>query len=94
MWFAAMNDYRYHPWILNLVAKLLANDARTLGLLATDPFPGAPPTFVRAELYLYHFTDSLQDGWWRRERIGAYLPPLSLNSPAFHQLLQEQGWLD
>jgi hypothetical protein len=95
MWFAAMSDYRYHPWILNLIAKMLEGDKPVLGLLATNPFPNAPPKYIRAVLYLYHFTDSRADGaWWKRERVGLYLPPLSLDDPAFRQLLQQQGWLD
>jgi len=95
MWFAAMSDYRYHPWIINLVAKLLQNDKLVLGLLANNPFPNAPPKFVRAELYLYHFTDSHADGaWWKRERVGQYLPPLSLDNESFRRVLQEQGWLE
>lgn len=95
MWFAAMSDYRYHPWIVNLVAKLLQNDKPVLGLLDTNPFPSAPPRYVRAELYLYHFTDSHADGaWWKRERVGRYLPPLSLEDESFRQVLQEHGWLE
>ena len=95
MWFAAMSDYRYHSWIVNLVAKLLQNDKPVLGLLDTNPFPNAPPKFVRAELYLYHFTDSHADGaWWKREHVGHYLPPLSLDNESFRQILKEQGWLE
>ena len=95
MWFAAMSDYRYHPWILNLIAKMLEGDEPVLGLLATNPFPNAPPKYVRAELYHYQFTDSRADGaWWKRERVGLYLPPLSLDDPTYRQLLQQQGWLD
>jgi len=95
MWFAAMSDYRYHPWILNLIAKMLEADKPVLGLLASNPFPNAPPKYVRAVLYLYHFTDSRADGaWWNRERVGLYLPSLSLNDPDFKQILQQQGWLD
>ena len=30
MWFAAMSDYQHYPWILNLVNKLLQNDAEML----------------------------------------------------------------
>jgi hypothetical protein len=93
MWFAAMSDYRDNPWIVNLVAKLLANDKPVLGLLAGNPFPDKPPRFVRAELYLYHFTKSHADGaWWTRERVGHYLPPLSLDDASFRDLLKEQGW--
>ncbi|MGO9610697.1 MAG: lipase maturation factor family protein, partial [Verrucomicrobiia bacterium] len=95
MWFAAMSDYRYHPWIINLVAKLLQNDKPVLGLLGNNPFPGKPPKFVRAELYLYHFTDSHADGaWWKREHVGHYLPPLSLENESFRKALKEQGWLE
>ena len=95
MWFAAMSDYRYHPWIINLVAKLLQNDKPVLSLLANNPFPNAPPKFVRAELYLYHFTDSHADGaWWKRKLVGPYLPPLSLDNEDFRRVLQEQGWRD
>jgi hypothetical protein len=93
MWFAAMSDYRDNPWIVNLVAKLLVNDKPVLGLLAGNPFPDKPPRFVRAELYLYHFTKSHADGaWWTRERVGSYLPPLSLDDASFRDLLKEQGW--
>ncbi len=95
MWFAAMSDYRYHPWILNLVSKLLANDPHTLGLLANNPFPNTRPKFIRADLYLYHFTDNRTDGnWWKREKVARYLPPLSLEDPDFHHILEEQGWLE
>jgi hypothetical protein len=95
MWFAAMSDYRYHPWIVNLVAKLLQNDKPVLGLLDNNPFPDAPPRFVRAELYLYHFTESHADGaWWKREHVGHYLPPLSMENESFRDVLKEQGWLE
>jgi Lipase maturation factor len=95
MWFAAMSDYRFHPWILNLIAKMLEGDEPVLSLLASNPFPSAPPKHVCAVLYLYHFTDSRVDGaWWKRERVGIYLPPLSLNDPEFKHILQQQGWLD
>ncbi|HUI07429.1 MAG TPA: lipase maturation factor family protein [Verrucomicrobiae bacterium] len=94
MWFAAMSAYQYHPWIVNLVAKLLENDKPVLGLLASNPFPNAPPHYVRALLYQYHFTDSLKDGWWKREYVGSYLPPLSLHDAHFRQVLRQQGWLD
>jgi hypothetical protein len=95
MWFAAMSDYRYHPWIVNLVAKLLQNDKPVLGLLANNPFPDKPPKFVRAELYLYHFTTSRADGaWWKREHVGHYLPPLSMENESFRDALKEQGWME
>jgi hypothetical protein len=60
----------------------LHGDPHTLALLRNNPFPGRPPKFVRAELYNYDFTESAErrasGAWWRRERVGAYLPPISL----------------
>jgi len=99
IWFAAMTPYWDHPWTLNLVAKLLQNDAGTLGLLAHNPFPDRAPKFIRIERYEYHFTDALEpddDGrilWWKRRHSDAYLPPLSLADPEFAGLLRQLGWL-
>jgi hypothetical protein len=95
MWFAAMSPYPYHPWILNLVAKLLENDGPVLGLLGPNPFPDAPPTYIRAELYEYHFSENRDSGrWWDRKRVATYLPPLSLSDPNFTDVLKRRGWLE
>jgi hypothetical protein len=97
MWFAAMSSYQQHPWFVNFMAKLLENDKPVLGLLKSNPFPGEPPKFVRAELYEYHFTDPAvkrQTGqWWIRTYAGGYFPAVSLQNEGFRQILQEQGWL-
>jgi len=61
MWFAAMSEVRYHPWVLSLVVKLLKGDKDTLGLLGYHPFPENPPRYIRAELYEYHFTKSRKE---------------------------------
>lgn len=96
IWFAAMASPGDYPWTVHFVWKLLHNDPGTLSLLANNPFPGAPPRFVRAELYRYRFTPSAEaDGsWWKRERIGAWLPPLSVDQPELRGFLQSQGWLN
>lgn len=96
MWFAAMSSYEENPWFVNFMAKLLRNDKAVLGLLASNPFPDQPPRFVRAELYEYKFTDSSERNatgkWWTRQRIGGYFPAVSLETPAFRRVLQQQGW--
>jgi hypothetical protein len=82
MWFAAMSSYQYHPWILNLVAKLLQGDPDTLSLIGENPFDNKPPKFIRAELYYYRFPTKEENtkDWWIREWTGHYLPPLSLDN--------------
>lgn len=94
MWFAAMSDYRYNPWILNLVAKLLEGNKDVLGLIQDDPFHGKSPQYVRAELYHYKFTAPGDKAWWTRTYVGAYLPPLSLKNENFKTILLEQGWIE
>jgi hypothetical protein len=95
MWFAAMGDYRHHPWIINLIYKLLSGDRGVIGLLAKNPFPDHPPSYIRAELYRYEFTTWAErhDGWWKRTKVGSYLPPLSANDESLLQFLDRRGWL-
>jgi lipase maturation factor 1 len=82
MWFAALGDYSGNPWTLRLLVRLLQGSPAVIALLDGNPFPGAPPHYLRAVLYRYHFTtlaERRQTGnWWRRERLGLYLPALSL----------------
>ncbi len=83
MWFAAMSSPMEHHWFVPLVVKLLEADRATLKLLKCSPFAHGRPTFVRAHLYRYQFTTPAErrqtHAWWKRERVGPYLPPVSLN---------------
>jgi len=82
MWFAAMSPPEFHPWIFALMEKLLEGEKRILGLLARNPFPNAPPRFIRADWYRYRFTKPGDSGWWTRIYAGEYLPPITLNRAA------------
>jgi predicted DCC family thiol-disulfide oxidoreductase YuxK len=81
MWFAALGSYAEQPWFLPFCARLLEGAPEVTALLAGNPFPGAPPRYLRAVLYDYRFTDSGQrrrtGAWWRREERGLYAPVLS-----------------
>jgi hypothetical protein len=96
MWFAGFSSYSSHPWFVHLMAKLLNNDQQTLGLLKTNPFPNRPPQYVRALRYEYHFTtpdERARTGqWWKRELVGVYFPPVSMQSAGFREALEAQGW--
>ena len=94
IWFAAMSTPERYPWTLHLVWKLLHGDAGTLSLLAGNPFPDAPPRWIRATLYRYHFVPAGDPGgaWWRRERLGEWLPPLSADDPRLRRFLAAYGW--
>jgi hypothetical protein len=78
MWFAALGSYQSNRWFVNLMLRLLQGEPAVLRLLQYDPFPQAPPKYVRARLYLYHFTGWGAKEWWWREEKGLYFPPVSL----------------
>ena len=81
MWFAALGRPESNQWFDGFLRRLLEGSPDVLGLLETNPFPDAPPRFVRAQLYQYRFSDSTapgEAGWWRRELEGIYVPPVSL----------------
>ena len=81
MWFAALS-YRNAPWFQQFAVHLLEGSPDVLRLLRSNPFPDQPPTLIRANVYDYHFTDSetrrSTGGWWTRQYLGEYLPPVSL----------------
>jgi hypothetical protein len=88
MWFAAFSptyDPYRHYWFERLIERLLDGDAATLSLLGQNPFPDAPPAFVRARLYEYRFTTPAErkatGDWWRRELSGEYFPPARKSAP-------------
>jgi len=81
MWFAAMATPDDYPWTLTLVWKLLHNDPGAVSLFAGNPFPAKPPRYIRAVLYRYAFAKpgNPQHLWWNRQRIGNWIPAVSLN---------------
>jgi hypothetical protein len=82
MWFAALGNCRQNPWFLEFCRRLLEGSPEVLKLMRSNPFPNAPPRYIRAQLYEYHFSDlkqrRAQGAWWRREFKEEYLPPVRL----------------
>lgn len=105
IWFAAIPSVPYdlrslptvqhYPWVGHFIWKLLHNHPATLSLLAHNPFPDAPPKYVRASLYRYQFAPigRSDNAWWTRERVGTWLPAVSLYTPEFRRLLETQGMI-
>ena len=82
MWFLPLSPRYGHTWFRPFLARLLTNDADTIKLLRTNPFPTAPPAYVRARLYRYRFTTGAErratGAWWHRDPIGDYVKPQRL----------------
>jgi len=94
IWFAAMASPADYPWTLHFVWRLLQNDPNTLSLLANNPFPKAPPHYIRARLYRYEFAPIGERAWWKREPMGEWLPALSADDEEFKRILAAMFWLD
>jgi lipase maturation factor 1 len=81
MWFAALGDYRPNLWFIAFLVRLLEHAPPVLTLLRQNPFPAAPPRFIRAVLYRYRFTNAAEHrktgAWWQRERLRMYCPVLT-----------------
>jgi len=81
MWFLALGspDTR---WFQVFILKLLEGDAKTLRLLRVNPFPDAPPRWIRARVFLYRFSTAEERRrdhiWWERTEVGLIVAPTSL----------------
>jgi len=83
MWFASLRSFRYEWWLQNFLVRLMEGSPEVLKLLKTNPFPEAPPKFIRAQFYEYHFTSlktkRATGEWWQRKYLGEYSPMYKLN---------------
>ena len=81
MWFAALNPRGNDYWLRGLLIRLLEGSPDVLELFETNPFPDAPPRYVRLVRYHYEFTDLKTKGqsgaWWRRQHFGYLTRPFS-----------------
>jgi hypothetical protein len=84
MWFIPLSPRYAGSWFTALLHKLLEGDRDVLKLLRSNPFPDAPPRFVRAVLYRYRFTTWRErratGAWWQRTLVGQFAPAVSLRS--------------
>jgi hypothetical protein len=83
------------PWLVHFIWQLLEGEPTAKRLLARDPFPRAPPRWIRASLWRYHFSTTRAGGaWWTRERLGLVVSPQSLDSPGLRTYVSEHLWAD
>ncbi|HEY2446697.1 MAG TPA: lipase maturation factor family protein [Rhizomicrobium sp.] len=88
MWFAALESPRGLPWFSLFLERILENQPDVMALMETNPFPDAPPAYVRAAFYDYTFSSPAEKAkgiWWRRRLLGLYFPPARLNRPALSE---------
>jgi lipase maturation factor 1 len=81
MWFAALGRAQDNPWFVRMAYQLLQGSPEVAGLFAENPFPDAPPRYLRARIRLQPFTsmsEREQTGdWWNPGLEEIYLPAVS-----------------
>jgi lipase maturation factor 1 len=83
MWFAALDRFDASSWLERFCHRLLEGSPAVLDLLAENPFPDAPPRFVRVRRAQYHVAaldvHRRERVWWTREEQQPYSPVMSLS---------------
>jgi hypothetical protein len=73
---------RENRWFLVLCWRLLQGNPGVREFLRVDPFPDEPPRYIRANVYMYHFTTRearmQSHSWWTRSLRGPYVRTLML----------------
>ena len=82
MWFAALDPQGYRPLLESLIEHLLEGTPEVLGLLEGNPFPDAPPKYIRLKYFRYFFSSpeerASSGAWWVREPRGNLTEPVAL----------------
>jgi hypothetical protein len=94
LWFLAMGRIEGQPWALHLVHKLLVGDRSIESLLQVNPFPEAPPRWIRARYYTYRYAEAGADRVWDRELVGTFMRPVSRGDPELVNYLRGRGLIE
>ncbi len=92
IWFAAQSTSGRHGWLIHLIWKFLHNDEGALGLIAFNPFPDKPPTFIKIDRYDYNFEKPFSDHTWQRSYINSWLGPVHVNNPSLIKFIDNNRW--
>jgi hypothetical protein len=74
LWFAALGGCAGTPWFQGFQRRLLEGEPSVLALLDANPFPDAPPRYLRSRLHAYRFAPPGSAAWWQREPLGPFCP--------------------
>jgi hypothetical protein len=92
IWFAAMEEPSENLWLVHLLDAIVRGDPMGTALLAGNPFPAAPPRYIRAELYRYRFARAGEPGWWVRTDVGPYVRAFERGDPVIRDIGEQLGW--
>uniref|UniRef100_A0A1I7SXD0 Lipase maturation factor 2 n=2 Tax=Caenorhabditis tropicalis TaxID=1561998 RepID=A0A1I7SXD0_9PELO len=92
MHLASEGTYQQNPFFLSLVYHLMENTTEVVELIHSYPFKNRsePMKFARAKLYMYHFTNKTERGWWKRDYQEEYMPVFNKGNQALLDYLTER----
>lgn len=80
LWFLPFRSFGQNRWFQNFLLQILNGNKEVLTLVRENPFPEAPPRYLRCKMYLYQFTTlqekKISGQWWKRKYIEMYSPVL------------------
>jgi len=95
LWFASLGDWEQNDLVPLTEERLLDNDPDVIALFRGNPFPQAPPRYVRAVRWQYWFTSIDEKrhtgNWWKRNLIGLYAPTLTRQPDGKYDALEWPG---
>jgi hypothetical protein len=76
VWFVPTQQPLHMHWFGLLLDRLHQGSEEVIDLMAHNPFPDAPPRYLRVDSFGYHFTSAREreqtGDWWRREYLGPF----------------------
>jgi len=76
VWFVPPQFPEFMYWFDRFIIKLEQGSPEVLDLLAYNPFPQAPPEYIRIQVFQYEFTDfqerSETGNWWKYKYLGQF----------------------
>ena len=80
LWFASLRGCRQARWLHGFLARVLEGEESVLGLLEENPFPAAPPRYLRTPFLRYTFAPPGEPAWWHTEPRGEFCPVVELRN--------------
>ena len=81
-WFLPFRHFIQEEWFQSFLIHLLKGTREVLYLMRRNPFEEKPPKYIRAQLYIYYFTNFREkketNAWWKRVFVGPYSPTYEL----------------
>jgi hypothetical protein len=92
VWFASQSEVSEHAWLVHLLWKFLHNDTNAVDLIKFNPFPDAPPNYIKIDRYIYQLEPPSSKNTWKRTFIEPWLAPLERDNPSLRDFIQANQW--